>query len=721
MRITWNEALRYFHLYTPEMSWLMHVTPDGRLLHLYWGPALRAPGSADEIVREGLDVWALARTRESRRDRSRCEVPTQMPGDYSAPVLACVMPDGVRSLRLRYAGHRLDGETLTVTLADEVYPLRVEAVCRGWGELPLLTRSLRVTNNADAPVELDVLRSAVWHVPRGGRWRLTHFAGDAMSEYMRCEVLLSQVRTELQNNRLTEASHQQVPFFALDRDGLSTETAGEVYYGALHWSGDFSILAEVQSGGRVSVTGGINDRTSRLMLRPGETFETPGFTGGFSDRGFEHMSETLYDWQLDHLLPRGAKTDKAHSPRPVLYNSWYPYAFGIDEEKCLAFVDRCADLGAELFVIDDGWMPGRRDPTRGLGDWTADPARFPHGLGVIADRCREKGLLFGLWVEPEMVNPDSDLYRAHPDWVLRDPTREPSLQRSQLILNLARDDVRDWIVETLDRIVTEYRPDYLKWDMNRYVTETGWPEASREEQRSLPVRYIQNLMAIWAHLNRKYPDLLLENCASGGGRADFGMVPYADRVNRSDNSDPVDLMLIHEGFTTLFVPKTAGGAGNIAQARTSAHGRVTPLDFRIAWGLTGSLSIGINLLTASDEELARLREAIADYKRLRADLQDAYVYRIASARAHPYAVFQYVRRDRGAFTLFVFAHGLHTRDLPLPRFRMRGLIPGAVYVCDDGRRMTGEALMQHGIAVSLRGDYAAAVLVWRRETDAPEA
>ncbi len=714
MCITWNEALRSFHLYTPEMSYLMLVTPDGRLLHLYWGAALHCPESAEEIAREGLEAWQLAQTRDSRRDRSLCEVPTQVPGDYSQPVLACVMPDGVRSLRLRYAGHRIDGETLTVELEDEVYPLRVEARYRGWGELPLLTRSLRVTNGADGDVELDVMRSAAWHVPQGGRWRLTHFAGDSMSEYMRCETWLSQARTELQNNRLTEGSHQQVPFFALDRDGVSTETAGEVYYGALQWSGDFSITAEAQSGSRVSVTGGINDRTSRWRLQPGESFETPDFTGGFSGCGFERMSQTLYDWEFDYLLPRGDKTDKAHTPRPVLYNSWYPYAFDIDEEKCLAFVDRCADLGVELFVIDDGWMPGRDNPRTGLGDWTADPARFPRGLGVIADRCREKGLLFGFWVEPEMVNPDSDLYRAHPDWVIRDPTREPSLQRFQLILNLARDDVRDWIVETLDRLVDTYRPDYLKWDMNRYVTENGWPEAPREEQKSLPVRYIRNLMAIWAHLNRKYPDLLLENCASGGGRADFGMAPYADRVNRSDNSDPVELMRIHEGFTTLFVPKTAGGAGNIAQERTSAHGRVTPLDFRIAWGLTGSLSIGINLLTASEETLARLREAVALYKRLRADLQDAYVCRIASAREHPYAAFQYVRRDRGAFTLFVFAHGLRTCDLPLPRFRMRGLQPDAVYVCEDGRRMTGEALMRFGLAVPLKGDCASAVLVWRR-------
>ena len=712
MRITWNAALRYFHLATTEMSYLMGVTLDGRLLHLYWGAALTCPGSADEVARAGLDAYAMAQTKDSRRDRSCYEIPTLLPGDYSEPVLACVHPDGVRSLRLRCTGHRIEGDRLTVELADEVYPLRVEAVYRGWADLPLLSRSLTVYNDAGEDTILDVIKSAAWHVPQGHTWRLTHFAGDSLSEYMRQEVILSQARTVLQNNRLTQGGHQQVPFFALDRDGRTTETEGELYFGVLHWSGDFCITAEVQSGRRVSVTGGINDRTANWRLEPGQRFETPLFTAGFVRNGFERMSEVLYDWQYDHLLPRGLMTDKAHGVRPILYNSWYPYSFHITEENCLGLVDRCADLGVELFVVDDGWMPGREGPSKGLGDWTADPVRFPRGLSAIAERCRENGLLFGLWVEPEMVNPDSDLYRAHPDWVIHDPSRGPSLQRSQLILNLGRDDVRDWIIETLDRIVETYKPDYLKWDMNRYVTENGWPDAPPEDKKSLPIRYIRNLTAVWDHLNRTYPDLLLENCASGGGRADFGMVPYADRINRSDNSDPVEVMLIHEGFTTLFPPKTAGGAGNIALERTAAQGRVTPLDFRILWGMTGSLSIGINLLTATEAEMDQLRAAIGTFKRLRPDLQDAYVYRIASAREHPYALFQYVRRDRRAFSLFAFAHGMRSRDLPLPRFRMRGLLPEVLYVSDDGREMTGEALMEFGLSVSLLGDCAGEMSVW---------
>ena len=426
------------------------------------------------------------------------------------------------------------------------------------------------------------------------------------------------------------------------------------------------------------------------------------------------MSETLYDWQLDYLMPRGKKTDKAHAVRPVIYNSWYPFEFDVREDNCLALIEKCAPLGIELFVIDDGWMPKRVDEKAGLGDWIADPVRFPRGLEIISQACHDKGMMFGLWVEPEMANPDSDLYRAHPDWFIRTATRPMSQSRSQVILNLARDDIRDWVIGWLDELIESCKLDYLKWDMNRYIGENGWPDAPIEDRQSLSIRYTRNLLAIWKHLNKKFPDVLFENCASGGGRSDFGMVPYADRINRSDNADPVDVMVLHEGFSMLFVPKTAGGAGNIAPDRHHIHNRPTPLSFRIHWGMTGSMSIGVNLLTANQEELNMLKQAIIDFKKRRADLQDAYVYRIASATEHPYALFQYVRRDRKAFTLFAFAHGMRCWDLPMPRFPMRGLIPHAVYEDEQGNRMTGDALMNIGLSVRLKGDCDSCMSAWHR-------
>ncbi len=711
MKITCCEKRRFFHLYTSEMSYAFGWDEDGRLLHLYWGNALHGEEAVAPIAQERL-VAPERLVGVSHGGKAVYELPMREPGDFGE---ACLWPrfqDGTRGARLRYQRHEIKNEELFVWLKDEAYPLEVKLCYRGYGDLPLLSRWIEVSNLGEDAVELQSIRSAAWHLPRG-EWRLTHLTGNWGSEYTKNQLMLTQARTVLQNDRLTCAGAQQTPFFALDWNGESTQTAGEVFYGALHWSGDFSINVECQYGKAVSVTGGVNNFDASWNLKPGETFVAPLFTGGFSSRGFDHMSETLYDWQYDVLLPRGQKTNKAAAERPVIYNSWYPYEFRVDEKNCTGLLEECAALGVELFVIDDGWMPGRTTDVSGLGDWVTDPVRFPNGLAPIAKACHDRGMLFGLWVEPEMVNPDSELYRAHPDWVIHDPLRPLTEQRHQLILNLARDDVRDWAIEQLDRIIEDYQLDYLKWDMNRYVTESGWPDAPRDEQQSLRIRYIQNLEKIWQHMNEKYPDVLLENCASGGGRSDFGMVPYADRINRSDNADPVDVMVLHEGFTTLFIPKTAGGAGTIAPEVHHIHERRTPLDFRIRWGMTGSMGIGINLLTASDEVKQELKAGIAEFKTRRADLQNSYVYTLASARKNPYAVFEYVRRDRKAFTVFAFSHGMRNWDLEMPRFRLRGLIEDAVYECEDGRRMTGGALMNYGILCPMRGDYNSVLSAWK--------
>ena len=712
MKITYHQEIGLFHLQTTEMSYVLGTTKDGRLLHLYWGKALQMDDSLLSLAEERLHLPFDEKTMQRLSD-AEFEVPVMEHGDFQLPLLRTILPNGVRSLRLRYQSHEINGEEMVITLRDQAYPFCVQAHYKGWGDLPLLSKWLTVENVGGENIVLDAMKSACFHLPMGHDYRLTHQAGEWGAEYGKQQLMLTQARTVLQNNRLTCTSTNQTPFFALDQDGKATETMGEVFFGVLHLSGNFNITVEREYRKKISVTAGIADEDFQYILKAGERMDTPMFTGGFSPKGFGRMSEIFYDWQLDHLIPRGKKNDKAHAVRPVIYNSWYPYEFNVREDNCLALLDECEKLGVELFVIDDGWMPGRVDSKKGLGDWQPDMARFPRGLSPIADACHEKGMLFGLWVEPEMVNPDSELYRAHPDWVLQDSGRDTALMRNQYILNLARDDIRDWAIAWLDQLIEGYKLDYLKWDMNRYAAEIGWPDAPLAEQKSLAYRYTRNLLKIWKHLNEKYPDLLLENCASGGGRADFGMVPLADRINRSDNADPVDVMILHEDFSMLFIPKMAGGAGNIAPAAHHIHQRPTPLDFRIQWGMTGSMSIGINLLTATEEEKEKLKDGIARFKMLRPDLQDSYVYRIASARENPYAIFQYVRRDRKTFTLFAFAHGMRCWELYMPRFRMQGLIPDGIYQCEDGRKMTGEMLMNFGIALQLKGDCDCKMSVWK--------
>lgn len=711
MNIQYDDALKLFRITGPEMEYAFAVSDDplapGRLVNLHWGAPL---GCA-------ADYLPLLESRERMHidvhNVKFSEFRSGDPFDHATPCLRVEFPDGSETLRLGYRCHKIEENALTVTLADSYYPIEVELRYQTWGDLPLIGKSARIRNLGDRRIFLNSAKSGCVHLPEGRDFRLTHYAGDWGAEYQKNQTLLSQAKVQLETNYTTDAAMHQIPFFALDENGQSTETRGQVYFGALSWSGDFQITLEkefrCQCGKVVTVTAGINDQTARYPLEPGETFETPLFTCGFSNRGFEHMSEVLYDWELDYLLPRGKNRRRAHGVVPIIYNTWYPYEFDIDEQKLTDFIPRASYIGAELYVIDDGWMPRRSNEKAGLGDWVMDKERFPHGLRHISDAAHAAGMQFGIWVEPEMVNPDSDLFRAHPDWILAEPNRTPYLQRNQYILDMSRDEIRDWAIQWLDELVVEGNLDYLKWDMNRETNAL----CRNATDRGTAIKYMKNVYAIWQHLNERFPDLLLEDCASGGGRADFGMLPYADRMNRSDNADPIDVMLLHEGYSTLFVPKMAGGAGNVSPEHYYLNGRRIPLEYRVHCGMTGSMSVGVNLLHCDQDMLDRLKAAVAEFKQLRPSLQDAYVYRIASATEHPYSVLQYTRRDKGEFTVFAFGHGMRYWDRQLPLFKMRGLEPEATYVCGD-TRLTGRALMELGLRIRLSGDYSSVVSTWKR-------
>jgi alpha-galactosidase len=691
--ILYDESRRLFLLQTAGMSYACAISANGKLVHVYWGAKVPGTSCFDDLL-PGLqsNTMAAGVNAGSRPYEFR----TQEPFVYGDIALLPIFADGVRNARLVYERHEISEHKLLLVLRDEHYPLQVELHYELFGSLDLIRRRALVRNQGDSAVTLDVIRSATLHLPPCQDYRITHFAGNWGAELGRQQCMLTQAQFLLENHRGTCAAHQQQPFVALDPHGQSTQSSGEVFFAALCWSGNFKLCVERSYYGEASISAGINDFDCQIELAADETFKTPALALGFSAAGFDRMSEILYDWQFDWISPR----PKAHAVRPIIYNSWYPYEFDVREDNILGLIDKAAHIGAELFVIDDGWMPKRVNAKAGLGDWVVDRERFPRGFSPITEACRQRGMLFGLWVEPEMVNPDSDLYRAHPDWVIADPTRPRSEQRHQLVLDLSRDEVRDWISAWLDELIDGYQLDYLKWDMNRYLSEFG-------SKRDLSVRYIQNLYVIWERLNQRHPQLLFENCASGGGRADFGMVPYADRINRSDNARPSDVMILHEGFSTLFLPKTAGGAGNIS-ADVS-----TPLSFRIHLGMTGSMSVGINLLKADEQCIEQLRQATAAFKLCRADLQGAYVYHLASAREKPYAIWQYLRRDRRSFGLFAFAHGMRLWDRNLPRFRMRGLIPEAIYRAPDGSRHSGAELMNVGIAIALKGDYDSKFLFYK--------
>lgn len=703
MSIIFNEKEKKISIQLSNASYFLQIDDEGALRNLYWGKKI------DNVEDVFLEM-PVSDTSYSRTYPYREEYIARGKASFDEPCILPEFPDGTRDARLIYKSHSVitlnNGELLSILMKDEYYDFWVELRYRIYEGLDLISKNAIITNNCSGAVKLAAMKSGTMYTHWGRTVRLMYFSGRWGREYQKEYIDIGKGRFVIDNKRGVCSGPNFVPFYALD-EGFATEMSGEVWYGALHWSGNFKIEFEQPYTNQVCVTAGVNDFDSEIFLEQGECFETPLFTIGYSGQGYEKMSKMLYDFQYDFLAPKS----KIKNALPIIYNSWYPYEMDVNEEKCLSFLDKVKEIGAELFVIDDGWFQGRVDEFGGLGDWKCDKQKFPKGLKPVAAKAHSMGLLFGLWIEPEMINEKSELFREHPEWVLQNPNRSRTKFRHQCVLNLAHDEVKEFVFDAVDRIICEYDLDYVKWDMNAYISEAG-------TKKNVYIKYTKNLLDIWRMLNEKYPKVLFECCAHGGARSDYGMVQYSDRINRSDNADPIDVLKIQEGFSTYLIPKLAGGAGNISPSPNGINGRIVPLKFRVFLGMTGSMSVGINLLKASVEELASIKNYLQEYKKIRDITQNAYVYRLASAFDNRYAVWEYLKRDKSEAIIFAFAHGMNFRDIP-PRMRLRGLIPEKKYRVngiehyfkDECREEVpeyisqGDALMNFGILIELRGDY----------------
>ncbi len=477
-------------LSTAHTAYVMKITEDGVLRHLYWGERLYTPtdypGLGRPLYSERLQQTEYLMTSE--------EYPAWGGLMYSEPALKASFPDGVRGLDLRYSGYEdlsTDLPHLVITLKDVHYSLEVDLHYRLFTDCDLLERWTVIRNVGQEWLDLETVLSAAWHLPifYDGNYRLTHLSGRWNSETQIRRQPLTAGRMVLESRR-NYTSAEANPFFAIDHvdaEGQgATEETGQVWFGALGWTGNWKIAIEQQQDPiRVYVAGGINDFDFRWRLSPSEEFTTPSFISGYSDQGFGQASRNLHHYQLDYLLPR----EHAHKIRPVLYNSWEAVYFDVQEEKQIALARRAAELGVELFVIDDGWFGKRDHDMAGLGDWYINQEKLPRGLQPIIDEVLKLGMRFGIWVEPEMVNPDSDLYRTHPNWIFHFRTREVKLFRNQLMLNVSIPEVTHFIFTTLDQLLSQH-PDitFIKWDFNRPISEPGWPTAPLEQQREAYVR-----------------------------------------------------------------------------------------------------------------------------------------------------------------------------------------------------------------------------------------
>ncbi len=369
--------------------------------------------------------------------------------------------------------------------------------------------------------------------------------------------------------------------------------------------------------------------------------------GATTDRGFGEMSRVLHRFERAHIAPRST----AQRPRPVLYNSWEATTFAVDEAGQKQLADRAAKLGVELFVMDDGWFGQRNDDHAGLGDWYVNPKKFPNGLKGLIGHVNSLGMKFGLWVEPEMVNPDSDLYRAHPDWAIHFPARPRTEGRNQLILNMAREDVKEHIFNLLDKLLADNHIEFIKWDMNRHFTEPGWPALAPADQKKIWVKYVTNVYEIIDRLRQRHPGVEIESCSGGGGRVDLNILSRVDQVWTSDNTEAFDRLKIQEGFSMAYPAKVMM---DWVTDVPNLNGRSTPLQYRFLVAMMGSLGIGANLNHWSDKDFELASRMVTLYKDIRVTVQHGDLYRLFSPREGSLTANQYVSGDGKQSVLFAF-------------------------------------------------------------------
>ena len=552
--IEFDPSTRTFVLSTPSTSYAVRLVEDG-VRQVHWGPRL------------SLAQAATVPTRPPAPDGSIVgEEPLHPEGGlrFGPASLVLELPGGVRAAEFGYADHEIAADGLRIGLVDRAFPLRLDLHYRGYADSDVIARwaTLSHTGRGD-PIAIDRLDSAAWTLPHRSDYRVSHTSGEWSAEF-------ALERAPLPFGETTSASrrgatrHQVNPWLAID-PGDTGEEFGEVWTLALAWSGGFHLTAARTLGGLVTVSGGAE--ADRAASAAGRALHDSGAR--------RRIFPTRIRIGQPDAAPVRARS-RSPPPRrapPVLYNSWEATWFEVTEKNQIELARQAAALGVELYVMDDGWFGDRVDDTAGLGDWRPSLMKFPNGLTPLADEVHRLRMKFGIWVEPEMVNPDSDLYRAHPDWVLHMTNRSRTEQRNQLVLNFARPDVVAWAYDWLDDLVVTAGVDFLKWDMNRAFTEAGWPDAA--DPGRLWIDHTIGVYDVIDRLRAAHPHLRIESCASGGGRADFGIMRRTDQVWTSDNADPVDRLAIQDGYSQVYPALTMGAW--VTASPNPVTGRTTPL------------------------------------------------------------------------------------------------------------------------------------------------
>ncbi|KIL38877.1 alpha-galactosidase [Gordoniibacillus kamchatkensis] len=709
MGIIINEDSQCFHLQAKDTSYIIQIHDAGYPLHVYWGRKLHSSCTADDLIPH-LKL-------QNNLDKLPQEYPQYGTGDFRNPAYQVELEDGSRITEFIYRRYRLlegkpaleglpatyvelasEAQTLELELQDAYSGLIMQLSYTVFADHNAIARSVRFCNKGLKTLQLQRVLSASVDFGRD-HFEAVYLSGAWTREGHIQRRALGPGITRIESRR-GASSHQLNPFIALVSPNTG-EDQGDVYGFSLVYSGNFVIDAEVDSMHSTRVSIGINPFDFSWQLQPGECFQSPEAVLVYSANGLGEMSRTYHSLYRTRLC-RGLYRYKE---RPILVNNWEATYFQFDVGKLEAIAKAAAELGIELFVLDDGWFGNRNDDTTSLGDWSEDFRKLPNGLPDLAARIQGLGLQFGLWVEPEMISPDSELYRRHPDWCLHVDGRRRTEARTQLVLDYSREEIVDYIFETLSSLFEKAQVNYVKWDMNRNMTEIGSVNRSPAQQKETAHRYILGLYRLLERLTARFPHILFENCASGGGRFDPGMLYYMPQTWTSDNTDAVERLKIQFGMSLVY-PISAIGA-HVSAVPNHQVGRITPLSTRGDVAMSGNFGYELDLTKLSKDEKGIVIQQVNQYKRFRHLVQTGNYYRLLSPFEGNDTSWMFVSNDRTEALVYYFKV-LAEPNVPVKQLKLQGLDPTFTYrVSGTNLTITGDRLLHAGIQVpAMEGDFA---------------
>ena len=689
-----------FALETKNTSYVFAVTESGHPEHLYYGGKIPLESAADcEVFREKREfelgnsiVYSKEHPKVLLEDMC-LEMSSQGHGDVREPFLELVYPDGSRSSDFLYDSYKIDGEDLGFkTLPTAYYPdgngerlcvilrdreLTLELYYRVFANCDVITRSAKLINGGDDSIELERLLSTQIAIPFSGVC-VTSFHGAWAREMNKCTSAVNAGKFVIES-RAGCSSNRANPFFMVHAPETS-EFSGSVYGFNLIYSGNHYSAVEVNAYGKTRIVSGIQPGGFRFILNKDECFEAPEAVMTYSARGFSGQSENMHRFVRRHIV-RGEWKFKA---RPVLLNSWEACYFNISEKRLVSLAKAAVTgkkLGIELFVLDDGWFGDRENDTKALGDWDANLKKLPDRLKGLAEKINNLGMDFGIWVEPEMISVESELYRKHPGWAMAVPGKLHSEGRNQRVLDLANPEVQEFIIKKMTEVFSSANISYVKWDMNRIFSDVFSPYLPRERQGETAHRYICGLYRVMDELTRAFPKILFEGCASGGNRFDLGILCYFPQIWGSDNTDAICRAAIQEGYSYGY-PQSCVGA-HVSASPNHQTSRVTPIKFRFDVAMTGRLGMEMQPKDMTTEEIEFSKRAIASYKSIREVVQLGDLYRLVSPYDHKsISALMYANDDKSH--LAVFAYSLeYTHNQQVPYVRLTGVDENKNYRIKD--------------------------------------